>query len=246
MKKLLFILLIALTAKAQTVVNSYNVSLINREGLQLFYDFANTNCYAGTGTTINDLSGNGRNGTLTNGPVFSTNNAGQFTFDGTNDYAEAPYSVAGLTNATISVWVKHGATVANKTIASFWGNSTRIFGFIIASGTKVDFAYNINNVPALITPATTFTVGNWYLYTFTYDSAASQVKAYINGAYQTGASVSGAWTNPGGTVKAYLGAVSPSADYNSCSIGMFWVTNKTQTAAEILANYNSTKARYGY
>jgi len=45
-------------------------------GLVLALDAADTNSYPRTGTTWTDLSGNGNNGTLTNGPTFSTTNLG--------------------------------------------------------------------------------------------------------------------------------------------------------------------------
>jgi hypothetical protein len=55
-------------------------------GLQLYLDAGITASYPGTGTTWNDISGNGNNLTLTNGPVWSSSDGGYFTFDGTNDY----------------------------------------------------------------------------------------------------------------------------------------------------------------
>ncbi len=57
-------------------------------GLVLHLDAANSKSYLGSGTTWNDLSGNGNNATLTNGPSFSNSNRGSIVFDGTNDYAE--------------------------------------------------------------------------------------------------------------------------------------------------------------
>lgn len=47
-----------------------------------------TNCYSGSGTTVNDLGSFGLTGTLYNGASWSSN--GYFTFDGTNDYLQFP------------------------------------------------------------------------------------------------------------------------------------------------------------
>jgi hypothetical protein len=58
------------------------------DGLVLCLDAANRKSYPGTGTAWNDLSGNGNNGTLVNGPTFSSANGGNLSFDGTNDYTE--------------------------------------------------------------------------------------------------------------------------------------------------------------
>ena len=54
------------------------------DGLVLALDAGNTKSYPGSGTTWTDLSGNGNNGTLTNGPTYSN---GSIVFDGINDYA---------------------------------------------------------------------------------------------------------------------------------------------------------------
>jgi hypothetical protein len=59
---------------------------ISTGGLQLYLDAGVTASYAGTGTAWNDLSGNGNNLTLVNGPAYSSSNGGFFLFDGTNDY----------------------------------------------------------------------------------------------------------------------------------------------------------------
>ena len=55
------------------------------DGLVLCVDAASKRSYPGTGTTWTDLKG-GNNGTLTNGPTFSSANGGSVVFDGTNDY----------------------------------------------------------------------------------------------------------------------------------------------------------------
>ena len=55
------------------------------DGLVLCVDAANTKSYPGSGTTWTDISGKGHNGTLTNGPTFSSDNMGGIVFDGSND-----------------------------------------------------------------------------------------------------------------------------------------------------------------
>jgi hypothetical protein len=56
------------------------------DGLVFAVDAANTKSYPGSGTTWTDLSGNGNNGTLVNGPTFDSGNGGSIVFDGANDY----------------------------------------------------------------------------------------------------------------------------------------------------------------
>jgi hypothetical protein len=59
-------------------------------GLVLALDAGNTKSYTSGSTTWFDKSGNANNGTLTNGPTFSSANGGSIVFDGTNDYLEIP------------------------------------------------------------------------------------------------------------------------------------------------------------
>ena len=54
------------------------------DGLVLCLDAAIGKSYPGSGTTWYDLSGNGNNVSLINGPVFNTNNKGSFVFDSTD------------------------------------------------------------------------------------------------------------------------------------------------------------------
>ena len=49
------------------------------DGLVLCVDAANTKSYPGSGTTWTDVSGKGYDGTLTNGPTFSSNYAVSYT-----------------------------------------------------------------------------------------------------------------------------------------------------------------------
>jgi hypothetical protein len=53
-------------------------------GLVLNLDAANTKSYVSGSTTWRDLSGNGNNGTLVNGPTFSSNYGGGIVFNGSN------------------------------------------------------------------------------------------------------------------------------------------------------------------
>lgn len=85
-----------------------NLNIV-RNGLVLWYDPRMQTSYQGSGTTINDLSGNTLNGSLVNGPTFSSENGGSLFFDGTNDYiSRASTTTLNLTggNYTLCAWVK--------------------------------------------------------------------------------------------------------------------------------------------
>ena len=70
---------------------------IMTNGLILSLDTANTKSYQSGSTTWFDKSGNANNGTLTNGPTFSSANGGSIVFDGVDDYIQISTS-PNLTN----------------------------------------------------------------------------------------------------------------------------------------------------
>jgi len=77
------------------------------DGLVFAIDAANYESYTSGSTTWSDLSGNGNNGTLTNGPTFDSGNGGSIVFDGTNDYVDYGTSLGnGWSEITVQTWTK--------------------------------------------------------------------------------------------------------------------------------------------
>ena len=73
-------------------------------GLVLNLDTSNSSSYAGTGTSIYDLSGSGNTGTITNSPAFSGANGGTLIFDGVDDFIDVP-SISSISgNFTVGIW----------------------------------------------------------------------------------------------------------------------------------------------
>ena len=81
----------------------YNPRTIT-DGLVLALDAANTKSYPGSGTTWTDLSGNGNNGTLTNGPTYNSSNLGSLSFDGIDDYSTLTSNYTLSAGWTLSFW----------------------------------------------------------------------------------------------------------------------------------------------
>jgi hypothetical protein len=92
-------------------------------GLQLYLDAGNASSYSGSGTAWNDLTVNGRNGTLTNGPTYSATNGGSIVFDGTNDFVQCTGSLT-VTAATFVSWIRRN------------GNQGQYDGILFSRGTN--------------------------------------------------------------------------------------------------------------
>lgn len=94
-----------------------------------------------SGTTAADATGNGWNGTLQNGPVWSTGRYGNaLQLDGTNDHVTLPAGIVnGLTECTIATWVNLDTR----------GNWARIFDFGSDTSTYLALVpkFNDSNLP---------------------------------------------------------------------------------------------------
>ena len=206
------------------------------DGLVLHLDAANTKSYPGSGTTWNDLSRGGNNGTLTNGPTFDSGNGGSIVFDGVDDYVNC-----GITNNTstssYSIWffissipvVSRVLFSDNNTKAGlgfFGGNS-----FIICCGGSGNFQrrsdlLNINS-------------NGWNNVVITYNNRIPS--CYINGLESNYLSIE-SWTNT--TNSFEIGRRSTGSNFVG-NIAQVSIYNRALTPQEIQQNYNTTKTRFG-
>jgi hypothetical protein len=220
------------------------------DGLVAFHDPANRKSYPGSGTTINDLSGNGNNLVTAYSPVFSGNNNGIFTYDGLNDYATA--TTVGVTNCTdpqtMAIWVRIPS-------AATWTNG--YFGTIFASGGSYAGQYGLcrgttNNQMVWYlrgqtgASATYFSVerDTWYYVVGTWSGTIGFV--YVNGvlAGQAGGTLTGTWDSTNIVValsRAFGGNI---GNYMNGDVGITQYYNRQLSEAESLQNYLATRGRY--
>lgn len=225
-----------------------NSPRIVTDGLVLCLDAGNTKSYPGTGAAWTDLSRNGNNGTLTNGPTFDSANGGSIVFDGTNDYANIP-SQPITANSSLSI-----ETFIN--IPSFSEGSYR--GYIdsgnLGTGTQGYCLAKENSSPNQLYFAinsgyiaiTGLTSNTWYHVTATAQSGTPYtLKMFINGTQKPPAQ--SATTNTLSIPVSYIrlfqnytgGFITPG------SMAFCKIYNRALTPSEILQNYNATKSRFG-
>ena len=219
-------------------------------GLVLCFDAANKNSYPGTGTTWTDLSGNGRNLTLTNGPTFSAANLGSIVFDGINDYAVVN-PVSAFNIYCISMWIKP-TTIINSALASkvlIQFKSSTSIGFGNATSRVANEYITIVQEPGdrrtAVNDGGTLSADTWYNIVFNYES--SKYNIYINNTLKSttiGSSLGNVplITDPN---FIYLNSYEGSSEYLDSSLSMCTIYNRTLTASEIQQNFNATRARYG-
>jgi hypothetical protein len=113
-----------------------------QSGLVLYFDPSNTSSYSGTGTNVNDLSGNSRNGTMSN--ITHTNP--YFVYNGTSSQisvADNALLEPGSGSFSMEVWVNQNAA----------GNDV-VFGKFDSGGLSVDVAYSIRTTGTTLSNST--------------------------------------------------------------------------------------------
>ena len=213
-------------------------------GLVLTLDAADKNSYPGTGTTWNDLTRNGYNGTFINSPTFSNTNSGNISFNGTNQYVSITQTLS--VPLTISGFIKYiDQAKALNTFMNGQPHPTLAIS-LNRNGAGNLQVYIGNGSSWLSTPSinssSTISVNTWYNITFTCNGTVSTL--YLNGV-----SVGTSANIPSGFGSYfYLGHLTDNAsnsEYLKGNIASTVIYNRALTAVEVLQNYNATKTRFG-
>ena len=206
---------------------------IVNSGLVLCLDAANPKSYPGSGTAWTDMSGLGNHGTLTNGPTYSSNNAGSVVFDGVND----GFSVSGFTFSktqfSLEWWFYPIVNINYNQSISLNGSWT---GFIWHAGSSsqywagTDIGTRFENVDA-----GSVSINTWQQWTFTFDNGAAKIYKNAN------------------LLQSKTMSLSTDASYTSLSDqnstngrrSVIKLYNRALSASEIQQNFNALRGRYG-
>ena len=212
------------------------------DGLVLALDAGNTKSYPGSGTAWTDLSGNGNNGTLTNGPTYNSADGGYFNFDGSNDYVDVSGSIT-VSAATFLAWVRldgdqndHAGVVFSR------GTTTNGMNFIHTSE-KIGYHWNSDQNTYNWDSGLTVPTQEWCMMVVTVTSSVAT-------AYLCRSSGITSSTNSISHSSVILDSIEIGRDshlstrYFDGRISMAMVYNKALTAAEVQQNYNALKGRY--
>jgi len=183
----------------------YNPTTVS-DGLVLALDAANTRSYVGSGTTWTDVSYNGNNGTLTNGPAYTTvgftepfGGAGAVYFDGTGDYLSVADDASlqlGSGDFTIEFWIYLNSLSGNPTPIdkAYTGSGVSGVGYLLQySSSALKFYGGIT-----LTSSTTDTTSVWIHYALVRNSGTTTL-------YRNGVSVASGSDNTNYTYNTSLG-----------------------------------------
>ena len=219
---------------------AYNSRIVT-DGLVLCLDAGNSKSYPGSGTTWTDLSGNGRNGTLTNMEIpsdYSNTNGGFLTFDGNDEFVQCTGSLT-LTAATFIAWINR-ASVQGTNPGIIFSRSPTATGMNFRSGA---LGYHWNDDSPTYDWASGLVIPQaWCMCAITVTS--SLVTGYL---YQaSGLTTAINSTGHGSTTMSSIrvGVDAYQNRYYTGSISQALIYNRALTATEIQQNYLATKSRY--
>lgn len=223
---------------------------ITTDGLVLYLDAANQKSYPGTGTTWNDLSGKGNDGTLINGPTFDSGNNGSIIFDGVDDYVD-------MGNFLYTNYKQHTAIVIFNS-----SNVNKVWGEILQKGQRRDFTIRQFGTTGRLDfryatydgtyAYIDFNLQNntWYIVAMSIDTeSGGKFKCYVNGeiVFQTDIVTPTTLfetqdTRYNGELR--IGNHSSNSENLSGNVALVQMYDRTLTDQEILQNYNAIKSRY--
>jgi hypothetical protein len=222
------------------------------QGLVLNLDAAIKGSYPGTGTTWTDISNNSNNGTLTNGPTFSSADYGSIVFDGVDDWATIPAGSTftyGTGDFTIECWFKDTSLTStpysvlySQTVS---GTNYFLLGVdTVGSNGRVSFIGTLSGGGTSIYASGSYLRNTWNQVIASRTSGT--VTVYLNGVGGTPTSNTVNFTNT--TYIPTIGDESHHGSSNSWTGNISVVrlyNNKGFTSTEVTQNFNALRSRYG-
>jgi hypothetical protein len=222
------------------------------DGLVLYLDAGNTKSYISGSTTWNDISRLGNNGTLINGPTFSSSYGGSIVLDGVNDLVSLPFILDTSTNYTIEVMAKCNTMIADpspqnrQTIWSFSSGSSQGFQLldleIWNDGVTSFNGDNVNSTAPLI--SVFYPIGANNIHTYTLSKSGSNQAWYIDRVFRANAIQTYSGTSQFFKLGSRGGGSTGTGQQWNGLIYSVKIYNRALSATEITQNFNSTRGRF--
>ena len=242
-----------------THADSQDYTTVINRGLIFNLDAWDINSYPQTDTIWFDTTENNRSAILTNGPIYSTNNGGIFTFDGSNDYAVGSNFNINTNEFTLEAWIKPTNVDSNYGIIvkptenyqwpcySMWMSGKNISGYYSSSvfGQCLEGAYGTGNPIA--------SNNTWYHVAFSKGTAGyTTMKLYVNAVESTynnflyGSHINNLATSSVPTWFAVTNDTNVLLNYLNGGVGVIRIYNRQLSTSELLHNHSVQKSRFGY
>lgn len=194
-----------------------------------------------------DISGNNNHGTLTNGASFDRIGV---NFDGVNDFTDFAFSQAhnpDYVTATAWVLVTGSGTRRIVTKPRQAGLAQSYSLVILSSGfaTWIANTATLEGAGSLVSGSVNLTNAGWTHLAGTWDGTTSRL--FVNGTQVNTVTGSGVITySPTSNLPLQIGRFDATVgQYYSGSVNDIRIYNRALSNAEILRNFNATRARFG-
>jgi hypothetical protein len=218
-----------------------NNAPIVTDGLVFYVDAGNDNSYPGSGTTWSDLIG-GNNGTLANGPTYSSANGGSIVFDGSDDEVSGFSSLNLVTSNnndkfTLCAFVKIDSF---KDYSGIVHLQSQVGMFTSSDG---GFSIQSDGDNAGASPANTqINDGGWHYICTSYEERV-EYKGWKDGQLVFTVST-GNSENPDAGQTVNIGGGMGTPTETDGQIALVQIYNKVLNDSEVLQNYNALKNRF--
>jgi hypothetical protein len=218
----------------------WTLSSLVTTNLVLNLDPDDATSYSGSGTTWTDIAGTAQNITLVGSPTYTSGTPSYFTFNGTSQYGSgASTGVIASTVYTKSAWFYLNGYQDNNI---FSGDGHFIYMGPSASVDKKIYCGHSDWGSFTAFPSTaTINLSTWYNVTLTF-STTNGMSLYINGALDS--TYTAQKTAHPGTGTASIAAY-VTGNLLKGRVGKVLAYNAELSAAQVLQNFNATKAIYG-
>jgi hypothetical protein len=210
--------------------------------LVLNVDAGNTSSYSGSGTTWFDISGNAYNGTLNNGPTFSTDGTGSIQLDGVNDMITFPNNSVFVGVAfSVEFWVKR---LGNGLGDYIWviNNADDPENRLLMTSTQWNPIVYDNGAYQWQPSIEGASNNTWYHAVMTVRNGAQRL--YVNGTLI--GSATGSYSGGSGVQQHEIGNYSRVLNRNFYGrIGSYRFYNKELSGSEVTQNFEARRWRYG-
>lgn len=225
---------------------SVTITCITNSSLVLHLDAGNAASYSGSGTTWNDLSGNGSNVTLVS-TIYNAASGGSIVFNGTSSYASFNANIGNTNAVTVEMWVKTnslnaptGSMYFGFNLYDVWTDLGNI-GFNTSGGDQYGITSSKVNELGI--------EGTWkHLVFVMYAGSKTNNKIYVNGVSQTLSQVKGVFGTANANFNSGAGRIAGwRNDFNwlmNLNVAIFKIYNIELTSQSITNNFNSTKQRF--
>jgi hypothetical protein len=225
------------------MATQYAFGKIVTDGLVLSLNAADRNSYPGSGTTWTDMSGNENNGTLTNGPTFSSANGGSIAFDGVDDYVNVQNIASNPTALTVTCFVLPLTMASPRVFFGYRSSLTELIQLTIQDDSTAYFQIR-GSSNTLLNITQSIQISRAFMLTGIFNKITGIHTLYVNNVPTqglldlTGQTLNSSLTTIGATNTATYTAPYSGFIYN-CQ-----VYNRALSASEVLQNYNAQKSRF--